>query len=518
MKLSKTQNAKRNIIAGVINKVITMILPFVVRSVIIYKLSADYLGLNNLFSSILQVLNLSEMGFSNAVVYSMYKPIADNDSKTICALMNFYRKVYRVIGFIVLGVGLLLLPFLGDLINGDYPQGINIYYLYLFYLVNTVLSYWMFAYKNAILNAFQRTDIISNVNTISLGGMYVAQIIILFTIRNYYLYVAMMPFFTVFQNLLIARESRRLYPKYVCEGTISDDTIYKIKKQVSGLMISKICAVSRNSLDSIFVSAFLGLTITAMYGNYYYVMNAVVAILNVIGNAFLAGVGNSIVTESREKNYSDLMKINFIYMWLSGWCTVCLLCLYQPFMELWVGEELMFSVPVVILFCIYFYSLEMGVIRGVYSDAAGLWWENRYRAIAESVANFVLNYIFGKFFGIAGIIFATLVSLLVINYGLGSQIVFKYYFKNGKLIEYFKYHSIYAFVTLVVCGVTYFITVDLPLDGILGLVVRILICCIVPNIIYVLVYYKTRSYSVAIPWLLKVLHLNRILSFLIPKI
>ncbi len=518
MKLSKTQNAKRNIIAGVINKVITMILPFVVRSVIIYKLSADYLGLNNLFSSILQVLNLSEMGFSNAVVYSMYKPIADNDSKTICALMNFYRKVYRVIGFIVLGVGLLLLPFLGDLINGDYPQGINIYYLYLFYLVNTVLSYWMFAYKNAILNAFQRTDIISNVNTISLGGMYVAQIIILFTIRNYYLYVAMMPFFTVFQNLLIARESRRLYPKYVCEGTISDDTIYKIKKQVSGLMISKICAVSRNSLDSIFVSAFLGLTITAMYGNYYYVMNAVVAILNVIGNAFLAGVGNSIVTESREKNYSDLMKINFIYMWLSGWCTVCLLCLYQPFMELWVGEELMFSVPVVILFCIYFYSLEMGVIRGVYSDAAGLWWENRYRAIAESVANFVLNYIFGKFFGIAGIIFATLVSLLVINYGLGSQIVFKYYFKNGKLIEYFKYHSIYAFVTLVVCGVTYFITVDLPLDGILGLVVRILICGIVPNIISVLVYYKTRSYSVAIPWLLKVLHLNRILSFLIPKI
>ena len=132
MKLAKAKNAKRNIVAGVANKIITMILPFLVRSVIIYKLSADYLGLNNLFSSILQVLNLSEMGFSNAVVYSMYKPIADNDTKTICALMNFYKKVYRVIGFIVLGVGLLLLPFLGNLINGDYPQDINIYFCLLY--------------------------------------------------------------------------------------------------------------------------------------------------------------------------------------------------------------------------------------------------------------------------------------------------------------------------------------------------------------------------------------------------
>ena len=517
MKLAKAKNAKRNIVAGVANKIITMILPFLVRSVIIYKLSADYLGLNNLFSSILQVLNLSEMGFSNAVVYSMYKPIADNDTKTICALMNFYKKVYRVIGFIVLGIGLLLLPFLGNLINGDYPQGINIYYLYLFYLANTVLSYWMFAYKNAILNAFQRTDIISNVNTISLGGMYVAQIAILFATKNYYLYVTMMPFFTVLQNLLIAHESTRLYPQYVCEETISINIISGIKKQVSGLMITKLCAVSRNSFASIFVSAFLGLTVTAIYGNYYYVMNAVIAILNVIGNAFLAGVGNSIVTDSCEKNYADLTKINFIYMWLSGWCTACLLCLFQPFMKLWVGEELMFSMPIVILFCIYFYSLEMGVIRGVYSDAAGLWWENRYRAIAESLANIILNYVLGKYFGVAGIIIATLASLLVINFGLGSQIVFKHYFKNGKLKEYFKYHGIYALVTLIVCSVTYFMTSILTLDGILGLVVRFVICCIVPNILYVAIYYRTRNYSNAIPWLLKVFHLNRIFSFLVPK-
>lgn len=429
MKLEKTKNARRNILFGILNKVITMFLPFVVRSVIIYALSAEYLGLNSLFSSILQVLNLTELGFSSAMVYSMYKPIAENDDETICALLNFYRKIYFIIGCIVLSLGLLLLPFLDKLINGDVPDNINIYILYLCYLVNTVLSYMMFAYRSSLLNAHQRTDVISNINTITLGSMYFLQIIVLIATKNYYTYVLMMPAFTILNNLIVAGVSRKYYPQYECKGELDSTLISGIKKQTVGLMVNKICAVSRNSLDNIFVSTFLGLAATAMYGNYYYIMNAIIAILMVVSNGLLAGVGNSIVTESPEKNYSDLNKINFVYMWFAGWCTICLICLYQPFMKLWVGKKLMFPNVVAIAFGIYFYALEMGVVRGVYSDAAGLWWENRYRAIVETIANLILNYILVKCFGILGIIVATLISLLVINFGFGSQIVFKYYFK-----------------------------------------------------------------------------------------
>ena len=431
MKLEKTKNARRNILFGILNKVITMFLPFVVRSVIIYALSAEYLGLNSLFSSILQVLNLTELGFSSAMVYSMYKPIAENDDETICALLNFYRKIYFIIGCIVLSLGLLLLPFLDKLINGDVPDNINIYILYLCYLVNTVLSYMMFAYRSSLLNAHQRTDVISNINTITLGSMYFLQIIVLIATKNYYTYVLMMPAFTILNNLIVAGVSRKYYPQYECKGELDSTLISGIKKQTVGLMVNKICAVSRNSLDNIFVSTFLGLAATAMYGNYYYIMNAIIAILMVVSNGLLAGVGNSIVTESPEKNYSDLNKINFVYMWFAGWCTICLICLYQPFMKLWVGKKLMFPNVVAIAFGIYFYALEMGVVRGVYSDAAGLWWENRYRAIVETIANLILNYILVKCFGILGIIVATLISLLVINFGFGSQIVFKYYFKNS---------------------------------------------------------------------------------------
>ena len=508
MKLEKTKNARRNILFGILNKVITMFLPFVVRSVIIYALSAEYLGLNSLFSSILQVLNLTELGFSSAIVYSMYKPIAENDDETICALLNFYRKIYFIIGCVVLSLGLLLLPFLDKLINGDVPDNINIYILYLCYLVNTVLSYMMFAYRSSLLNAHQRTDIISNINTITLGSMYFLQIIVLIATKNYYTYVLMMPAFTILNNLIVAAVSRKYYPQYECKGKLDSTLISGIKKQTAGLMVNKICAVSRNSLDNIFVSTFLGLAATAMYGNYYYIMNAIIAILMVVSNGLLAGVGNSIVTEPPEKNYSDLNKINFVYMWFAGWCTICLICLYQPFMKLWVGEKLMFPNVVAIAFGIYFYALEMGVVRGVYSDAAGLWWENRYRAIVETIANLILNYILVKCFGILGIIVATLISLLVINFGFGSQIVFKYYFKNKKLHEYFIYQMYYAFVTLVLGGATYYIVNSIKTDGVVGLALKFLICCCVPNILYVLAYHKTNEYKIAMPWILKIFHMD----------
>ena len=508
MKLEKTKNARRNILFGILNKVITMFLPFVVRSVIIYALSAEYLGLNSLFSSILQVLNLTELGFSSAMVYSMYKPIAENDDETICALLNFYRKIYFIIGCIVLSLGLLLLPFLDKLINGDVPDNINIYILYLCYLVNTVLSYMMFAYRSSLLNAHQRTDVISNINTITLGSMYFLQIIVLIATKNYYTYVLMMPAFTILNNLIVAGVSRKYYPQYECKGELDSILISGIKKQTVGLMVNKICAVSRNSLDNIFVSTFLGLAATAMYGNYYYIMNAIIAILMVVSNGLLAGVGNSIVTESPEKNYSDLNKINFVYMWFAGWCTICLICLYQPFMKLWVGKKLMFPNVVAIAFGIYFYALEMGVVRGVYSDAAGLWWENRYRAIVETIANLILNYILVKCFGILGIIVATLISLLVINFGFGSQIVFKYYFKNKKLHEYFIYQMYYAFVTLVLGGVTYYIVNSIKIDGVVGLALKFLICCCVPNILYVLAYHRTNEYKIAMPWILKIFHMD----------
>ncbi len=518
MKLNRTKNTQRNMAFGLGNKAVAIVLPFLIRTVIIRTLGAEYLGLNSLFSSILQVLNMSELGFSSAVVYSMYKPIAENDDDAICALLNFYRTVYRIIGTGILIVGLILLPFLTNFIkDGAVPEGINIYILYCFYLANTVISYFLFAYKTSVLYAFQRSDVTSRTLMLTQGLMYLVQIVLLLVTRNYYLYIVMMPIFTVINNLINAYRIKKLFPQYVCRGKIGARELASVKKQVPGLMINKICHTSRNALDNIFISAFLGLTVAGMYGNYYYVMNALFSVLIIFNNSVVAGVGNSEVTETREKNYEMMKRLNFIYMWIVGWCAICLLLLYQPFVALSFGREMLFPMGIVVLFCMYFYTFEMGVVRGIYAEAAGLWWETRWYSVAEALTNLTLNYLLGKYFGVAGIISATMISLFFINFLLSSRVVFRCYFKNGKIGEYYLLQAKYALVTCAIAAISYAVIGKLPSEGVLALVLRGAACVVLPNCIYLAVYYRSAEYADASEWLLRAFRLEKRFAFLIPK-
>lgn len=490
MSKSRTDYAKSNIIHGCINKIVVLGLPFVLRTIILYSLGAQYLGLDSLFTSILQMLNLAELGFSSAVVFCMYKPMANNDTDTICALLKLYRTVYRIIGIIVFLIGLGILPFLNKLIKDELPDDINIYLLYLIFLLNTVLGYLLYSYKSSILIASQRSDITSYVNTIVIFLQNVIQVIVVLIFKNYYIYILLMPIFTIVNNLVIAYITTKHYPQYVCRGKLSAEILHDLKYKISGLMISKLCVTSRNSMDSIIISSFAGLTQVAMYGNYYYIMAAVHSVLSMITKSISASVGNSIAVETKEKNYNDMMKFVFLYSWIAGICVTCLLNLYQPFMKIWVGEDMMFPTSIVVAFAVYFFSLTLGDVRTIYMTGAGLWWEGRYRSIAETVMNLVLNIVLGKFLGIIGVIGATIISILVINFGYGSHILFKYYFQNHKTKNYFML-QIYSYIVVIIsCIATWYLCILVPFDGIPGLLCKAFVCVIISNIIYIICYFK----------------------------
>ena len=208
MKIDRTKNATRNVFFGVSLKIYTLIIPFLMRTAMIYLLGVEYLGLNSLFTSILQVLNLAELGVGSAMVFSMYKPIADDDEIKICALMGLYRHYYRIIGGVVLVGGLVVVPFLPNLISGDVPNDINVYVLYLMNLCATVLTYWLFAYRNSIFQAYQRTDVVSKVTLITDTMKYLIQIAVLALFHNYYYYVLAILFSQVVNNILIALLSK----------------------------------------------------------------------------------------------------------------------------------------------------------------------------------------------------------------------------------------------------------------------------------------------------------------------
>lgn len=506
IKLNRTYNTIRNIIFGTVNKVVTMFLPFLLRTVLIQVLGMEYVGLNGLFTSVLQVLNLSELGLSTAIVYCMYKPIAEDDQKTICALLKLLRKVYFIIGMIVLILGVCLVPCLRFFIKGSYPSSINLYLLYAIYLVDCSISYLFGGYKNVILWAHQRADVTQNIMSVVKGLMYIIQIIIIMWTRNYYLYAVMLPIFTLLINLITVAITDKLYPQYVCCGEVPLKVKYDLKEKISGLIIAKFCDITRNGFDNIFVSAYLGLTIVALYENYYYIMKSLMSILGIIVQAILAGVGNSMQTESLEQNYRDFKRFNFMYLWISGVCTICLLCLYQPFMELWVGKDNLLPISSVVLLCMYFFLNAMGDMQGVYYYAAGLWWYYRKSKIVESFLNLVLNGVLGKIWGLNGIIAGTLISMFLINFLYSGRFVFKYYFKNDKATAYYLSQIKYAIITALVSAFIYGCCsgIDMSLYKMTKgniLFVRGLICLLLSNIFFIMIYKNSEEFISTKKWI-----------------
>ena len=508
--MERSKNTVRNIGWGFIYQILTLLLPFIIRTIILHILGEEYLGLNSLFASILNVLNMAELGFSSAIVFSMYEPIAKNDKDTICALMAYYKKVYVVVGLVVLGLGLSIMVFLDKLIKGSHPADINLYILYGIYLFNAVISYFLFAYKSTLLAAFHRNDISSKISIVITIIQHGIQILILVLWKNYYLYIALLPIATITTNILNNHLSKKYYPGYDPKGSLSLDVREKIKKQVKGLMVSKICGTLRNSTDSIILSAFIGLSVVAMYTNYYYILNAVHGILTIIGVSMKSGVGNSIVKDNKKKNYRDFEKFTFIYIWLAGWFSCCLFCIYQPFMKIWTGKESMI-LPFcnMIMFCIYFFSLCLTDIRNVYMDAIGLWWEARYRSIAESIGNLVLNIGLGYLFGITGIIIATLITLIIINIGYGTKILFDNFFNEEKIMKYIYQLIIYSLVTAIVSIICYFICNIPNFSGYMNLFFRGICCVIIPNILFFIFYYKNKNYKES-----KIFIVTRLYSFI----
>lgn len=446
----RTKNTLRNIFTGLVSKVFVLALPFVVRTIVIYKLGAEYVGLSSLFTSILQVLNVTELGFASAIACTMYDPIAQNDTKKICEAITLLKTVYRIVGSTILVLGFGLTPVLPLLIKEGVPNDVNIYILYFIHLANTVVSYFFYGYKNTVLSANQRYDIINKVNAAISIVLGVIQIAVLIFFSNYYLYIITLPLFSLVTNILINHFSNILYPELNVKTTGSLKGLRKISKQIGGIAIGRISLMCRNSFDSIILSTMIGLNAVAIYSNYYLIFSSITGVLSVILTSMAASVGNSLSLNSIEKNEKDHIKFDFYYEIIVAFCTICLFMLYQPFMILWVGEDLTFPFATMVLFCLYFYVNQLAQVRSVYSEAAGLWWHFRYLTVGEMVANLVLNIGLGYYFGVNGIIFATIITAFLGSFLGCSYITYKKLFECSPN-EFYLNNSLYLIVTVWGC-------------------------------------------------------------------
>lgn len=492
MTQTRTRNASRNIFFGVLNKIVTIVLPFIVRTAIIYILGNEYVGLSSLFTSLLYVLNLSELGFSSAIVYSMYKPIAENDIPKVNSLLNEYKKVYRLVGCVVLFAGFVMSFFLDKLVKGDCPSDINLYILFWIYLFNTVSSYFLFAYKGSLLNANQRRDIVSAVDMILSIIEYILQIALLFIFKNYYAYIVVIPMYTILNNIICAIIATRLYPDYTPKGNLSRDERKDLYSRTGAVVGHKIGATVINSADSIVISAFIGLSVLGRYSNYYYVMSAIISVFTVIYSSIVPSIGNSIVTESKEKNYKLFLKLHFIIAWLVGFCACCFLCLYQPFMRVWVGENRMLPLIIVIWLTIYFYSWQIRAMGLHFKDAAGMWIQDLLKPYIGAVINLAANIYLVQRIGLSGALISTIIIFAFIYFPWETKVLFSDLFCCSPK-EYFLETIEYIIATVLISAICFFVCNRINIiDPVLVLCIDIIVCVLLFNALYFLIFMKSK--------------------------
>lgn len=299
----------------------------------------------------------------------------------------------------------------------------------------------------------------------------------------------MIPITSVANNLLVEYYSRKICPQIEACGTIGGTVKTELIKQVKAVFVNRIGDIARNSFDNIVLSSFVGLVAVAVYDNYYYIYSALYGVMGIIVQSIRASIGNSIVKESIEKNYKDLLQFNFIFMWIVGWCTVCMFVLYQPFMNIWMkgNQTLILPFHDMVLFCLYFYVISMAYTKNAYLEAKGLFHESRHLYILEAAGNLVLNIVLCKLFGTTGILIATVLTIFFFNFFGGTFVLFRYYFKRD-CKQFLCHHIVYFIATIINGCITYWVCSLFTINGMIGIVIRIVLCLSIPNILYLLEY------------------------------
>ncbi|NLM05233.1 MAG: oligosaccharide flippase family protein [Clostridiales bacterium] len=490
----RTKKSIKNIMFALGGQILNSIITFISRTIFIYILGSDYLGINGLFTNILSMLSLAELGVGSAIIYSMYKPLADNDEYKISALMNLYSKAYKIIGAVVAVIGISLTPFLGYIIK-DKPNVDNLTFIYLLFLLDSVLSYY-FAYKRSIITADQK-NYLNTINQQTFNIIkFLGQVLILLVTKNYILYLLVQIVCNFLSNIFISIKSDKLYPylKLNRNAELKKEEKSLIFRNVRAMMSHKVGGVVVNSTDNILISSFVGVYWVGIYSNYVMITGVINSVLYQVFTALTASVGNLNVSEDKEKSKNIFYITFFLNFWIYSFCSICLWILLNPFITMWIGEEFMLSKNVVFIIVFNFFISGMRQTTIMYNTTLGLFWNDRFKPWFEAAINLVASLVLLKYFGILGVFLGTLISTITTSFWVEPYILYKYNFGKG-LLKYFSKYFIYLFITIISGVITTYICSNITGNDILSLIYRLVICLLIPNGIYLIVFFKTYEFK-----------------------
>lgn len=491
----RVENSLKNFGSGLAINLINNLLAFVSRTIFISILGKSYLGVNGLLTNVISMLSLAELGVGTAINFSLYKPVAEGNNKKIALLMSFYKKVYRWIGLLVFCVGLILMMFLNVIIKNS-GEIKNIRLIFFIYLVNTSYSYLM-SYKNTLLSVNQKDYLLTSINIIFSVVITITQIVVLLIAKNYIAYLLTNMFILFIQRIYINNKITKMYTLLKEQNTekLPEEDLKAIVRNIKAVMFHKIGDYCINGTDNIIISAFISVSMVGLYSNYFMIITMVNGIIVMFFNSMTASLGDLIATESNQKKIEIFEIINFIGFWLFGFATICFYNLLNPFIELWLGRGFLISSSIVTIVLFNYYLTGMRVPIYAVKSAAGIYDEDKYTPLIQSLVNLLLSIILVQRFGLAGVFIGTLVSSIVLPCWQRPYIVCKYALKTsskGYFIKYVQYLITIILVTLLISKI---LTVIVLKDKVIDFIVKMLICTVIPNVIFFLLFRNAKEFK-----------------------
>lgn len=497
MENSRLKNSALNFASGFLGRVLTILLNFVVRTIFIYCLNEAYLSVNGLYSNILTVLSLAELGFGSAMVYRMYAPVAVKNYQKTAALLQFYKKIYIIIGVVIFLLGLCVIPFM-DYIIKDKPDisGLTLYYI--LFLVNTSISYWFSSYKASVLYADQKEYIKTNVqNTMAIlqSGL---QIVLLLLFRKYLLYLLVQLVGNIFLNLYVAHLVDKRYPEIqTYQGaSLSAEERVQIRKDTEALVLSRFGHVALNGTDNIIISAVVGVLWVGRLSNYTLICDSVTSVLCQITAAITGSLGNFFATEDKHAGYALFKKVEFLNFWLYGFSFIALVTLLDPFVQIWAGGRFVLGLPISIAIAINFFVAGYMNTLWVFRSTLGLFKQGKFRPILVAILNIVLSIVLGRQWGVFGVLFATFLSRAAISLWYDPLILHRYGFEVSCKPFFARYFRRVLLLTAVLIAMLTIRHVVLSsATTVLRFAVMTMVTAIVPNAIFWLAYRRCEEYA-----------------------
>lgn len=496
MATNRLKNSSLNFASGIVGRALTILLNFVVRTIFIRCLNEAYLSVNGLYSNILTVLSLAELGFGSAMVYRMYAPMAEKDYCKLAQLLQLYRRIYRIVGCVILCAGLCVIPFM-DYIIKDKPDVSYLTLYYVIFLLNTVSSYWFASYKNSVLIADQKEYIKTNTTTATTVVVSVIQIVFLLVFKEYLIYLLLQVGSNIFINLFIAAFVNRKYPEInkMKGASLSKEEKRLIADDTKALMLSRFGHVILNGTDNILVSSIVGVLWVGRLSNYTLICDSVTSVLTQITSALTGSLGNFFATEDKKAGYSLFKRVEFLNYWLYAFSFIALITLLDPFIQIWVGANFRLGLAVSFAMALNFFVAGYMNTLWTFRSTLGIFNAGKYRPLIVAGLNIVLSIIMGKIMGVFGILFATFLSRAAVNLWYDPIIIHKYGFNTTAkpfFWAYLKRIALMIVITLLMLGARHIIIADNT--NIVRFTAMAVVVLIVPNFIFWMVYRKKEEY------------------------